>query len=144
MVCSSCAAKAKKQATKVEGKLVKTEPTATQNVKKIPADMKEEDMLYAPKSADPSKKVKLTYNGGGTSKKKSVGCSSCHAGRATYSVTTTETIVFVSEDAQNMIYKETVSVGHSYYVTEEQAKVMLSLTYMDKSGQRVHKFTKGD
>lgn len=144
MACSSCAqkklAKQKELAKQVE---VANESRNKQVAKAIPTDMKESDMLYAKRSEDPTKKVRLVYNGGGA-KRKATGCSTCHGGRKTYAVTTTETIIFVSEDSPNMIYKETVSVGHSYYVTEEQAKVMLSMTYRNPSGQTVHKFSKGE
>lgn len=144
MTCASCKQKSKKaKEVKAKEAAVATAAMNAERAKKIPTDMKESDMLYAPRSADQSKKVRLIYNGGGT-KKKTGGCSTCHGGRPTYAVTTTETIMFVSEDVPTMVYKETVSVGHSYYVTEEQAKVMLGMTFTNQSGQKVHKFTKGD
>lgn len=145
MTCHSCAEKAKRaNAARKAEHAAAQKITKFEQSKRIPNDMKEDDMLYAPKSADPSKKVKLVYNGGGHTRKKSVGCTTCHGGKASYSVTTSETIIFVSEDCNNNIYKETFSVGHSYYVTEEQAKVLLSLTYVSHSGKTAHKFTKGE
>lgn len=96
--------------------------------------------LMAGKSTG-SKLVKLRYYGGGMSaKREGTGCKTCGGGRSRYSVVTKEQIMFVSEDAPNGLYKETVSVGHDYYVTEEQAKVMLQMTYRDAAGKVKNKF----
>lgn len=100
------------------------------------------NMAYAPKSKDPSKKVHLVYNGGGSSKTRTSGCHTCHGSAKSYSTVTNESIMFVSEDSPNGIYKEVCAIGHDYYVTEEQANYMLTLTYVNRSGQKVHKFTK--
>ena len=93
------------------------------------------------KSEDPNAKVRLRYFGGG-SKKSTGGCHTCHGNKAGYVVTTTETIQFVSEDADNGWFKMTFSIGHDYYVTEKQAEYLLSLTYRNQAGQTVYKFQK--
>lgn len=91
------------------------------------------------KSADPSAKVRIRYYGGG-SKKSTGGCSTCHGTKGGYTVTTAETIQFVSEDADNELFKMTFNIGHDYYVTEKQAEYLLTLTYRNRAGQVVNKF----
>lgn len=97
--------------------------------------------LMAGKSAS-SNLVKLRYQGGGmaTKHKSGSGCKSCGGSRSQYSVVTKEQIMFVSDDAPNGLFKETFSVGHDYYVTEEQAKILLSMEYKDMGGKVKHKF----
>lgn len=97
------------------------------------------DGVVVEKSEDPNAKVRLRYFGGG-SKKATGGCHTCHGSRGGYIVTTTETIQFVSEDADNEWFKMTFSIGHDYYVTEKQAEYLLSLTYRNRAGQVVNKF----
>lgn len=93
-----------------------------------------------PASADPSKKVRLRYFGGETRKGTGTGCSSCGGSKNPYVKTTSETITFVSEDEPNKLFRRTVSIGKDTYVTEEQAKYLLSLTYQNRGGEVVHKF----
>lgn len=91
-------------------------------------------------ASENDKLVKLRYYGGGMTKRVSTGCSTCHGGKTSYSVTTSETIMFVSDDAPNGLYKETVTAGHNYYVTRNQADYMLKLTYKDAAGRTQPKF----
>lgn len=107
-----------------------------------PAKKVEDEALYAVEaSANPDAKVKLRYYGGGM-KKNTGGCSTCSGKKTGYSITTSETIRFVSADAPNGLFKMTFSIGHDYYVTEKQAEYLLGLTYVNKSGQTVYKFGK--
>lgn len=106
---------------------------------------KEQELpLVAEASEDPKKKVRLRYYGGAYKRSTGGGCSACGGGRGGYSLTTTETIMFPSEDAPTGIYRQVVSVGHEYYVTEKQAEYMLGLTYINRGGQVVHKFKRID
>ena len=91
-----------------------------------------------PKSDDPNKKIRIRYYGSGT-KSKSSGCKTCGGGKG-YSVTTSETIMFVSEDSPNNLFKETFTIGHDYYVTTNQADFLCDMTYRNKVGQIAHKF----
>lgn len=91
------------------------------------------------KSSNPSAKVRIRYYGGG-SKKATGGCHTCHGNRGGYVVTTSETIQFVSEDADNELFKMNFSIGHDYYVTEKQAEYLCTLTYRNRAGQVVNKF----
>ena len=85
--------------------------------------------------------VKLRYYGGGmTSKKTGGGCRACGAGKGSYTTVTSETIMFVSEDAANSIFKQTFQIGHDYFVTRNQADYLLSLTFHSKTGVEQHKF----
>ena len=93
------------------------------------------------KSDNTDNKVKLRYYGGSV-KKAAVGCSTCSGSKSAYTVTTSETIIFVSEDAPGGLYKVTFQIGHDYYVTEKQAEYLLTLTYTNRAGQLVHKFQK--
>lgn len=93
--------------------------------------------LIAGKSGDAAK-VKLRYNGGAMALQTS-GCASCGS-RGKYSVTTSETIQFVSEDAPGGWFKQRFDIGRDYYVTKEQAKKLLEETYTNPAGQTVHKF----
>lgn len=95
--------------------------------------------VVVPRSTS-AEKVKLRYYGGGMTKKVSSGCSSCHGGKNSYSVLTTETIMFVSDDAPNGIFRQTFSVGHNYYVTRAQADYLLKLTFRDVAGREQPKF----
>lgn len=132
--CSSCGHK------KVES-YAEVETTASQP-KAVPQSYDSEQLPYAPASADKSIKVLLKYNGGGYSVNKTGGCSTCHGGTARYSVKTNETIMFISDDEVDGIFSMQFAIGHSYYVTEEQAKYLLTLTYRNRAGQISHKFTK--
>lgn len=137
-MCTGCGRKSA-ISVHVDAKENKTVQPAMVNIPK----QAENNMAYAPKSADPTKKVHLIYNGGGgSSRATGSGCHTCHGGSKSYSTITNETIMFVSEDAPGGIYKEVCAIGHSYFVTEEQAKYLLTLTYVNRSGQKVHKFTK--
>lgn len=94
-------------------------------------------------SADPSRKVRLRYYGGGVRKSATgIGCSTCRGGKSNYVNTTSETITFVSDDEPSGLFRELVTVGHDIYVTEKQAEFLLTLTYINKGGQTVHKFKK--
>lgn len=85
--------------------------------------------------------VKLRYYGGGMAAKRTTsGCKTCGGGRSTYQIVTTEQIMFVSDDAPNGIFKQTVSVGHDYYVTQEQAKVLLQMKARNAAGKLEPKF----
>ena len=99
----------------------------------------ETETLIAGKSDTPNR-VRVVYYGGGSKVKTGSGCSTCRGGKGGYTITTSETIRFVSEDAPNGMFKETFSIGHDYYVTEKQAEYLLGLTYVNKAGQIVHKF----
>ena len=103
------------------------------------ADYGDDVVVHA--SEDPKKKVKIRYYGSGV-KKVTGGCSTCRGKSGGYSVKTTETIQFVSEDSPNNWFKQTFSIGHDYYVTENQADYLPSLTYVNKAGQTVNKFLK--
>lgn len=96
--------------------------------------------MVVPKS-DTTELVKIRYYGGGMSSKKTGGgCRACGAGKSSYTTVTTETIMFVSEDAPNAIFKQTFQIGHDYYVTKNQAEYLLRLTFIAKSGVEQHKF----
>lgn len=84
--------------------------------------------------------VKLRYYGGGSAAKKSGGCKSCGGGGSSYTTVTTETIMFVSEDSPNSIFKQTFQIGHDYYVTRKQADYLLGLTFRSKAGVEQNKF----
>ena len=96
--------------------------------------------LVVPKSAT-RELVKVRYYGGGSSTKRSGGCKACGgAGANAYSTVTTETIMFVSEDSPNSIFKQEFHIGHDYMVTRNQADYLLSLTYRARAGNEQHKF----
>lgn len=99
----------------------------------------EEPDLIVGKS-ESSRLVKLRYYGGGLERSTS-GCRSC-SGAGKYSVKTSETIEFASDDAKNGWFKQTFSRGRDYYVTEKQAEYLLKLTFTNQSGQKANKFTK--
>lgn len=92
-------------------------------------------------SKNTENKVRIRYYGS-TIKKTTTGCATCSGRKSGYSVTTSETIRFVSEDAPGNWFVQTFQIGHDYYVTEKQAEYLLSLTYVNKAGQTVHKFKK--
>lgn len=83
--------------------------------------------------------VRLRYYGGGTSQKKTSGCRACGGGGG-YTVMTSETIMFVSDDAPNGLFKQTFQIGHDYYVTRNQADYLLTLTFRSKAGIVQNKF----
>ena len=51
-------------------------------------------------------------------------------------------LVPLRDDAPNGMFKLFVQAGRTYYVTEEQAKYLLAITFINQSGQEVNKFTK--
>lgn len=100
------------------------------------------DAPIAEKSDNPNAKTRLRYYGAGLVRQTSgSGCVSCGGSRG-YTMRTSETISFVSEDAIGGYFQETFHAGHDYYVTEKQAEYLLSLTYYDRGGQKLHKFKK--
>lgn len=132
MPCGHCGQKS--------ANVAKTTVKVGSEAKTAPTPEPVQPVLMAGKSAS-RKLVKLRYYGGGfTAKREGSGCKTCGGSRSRYSVVTREQIMFVSDDAPNGIYRETVSVGHDYFVTEEQAKVMLGMTYKDSAGKTKNKF----
>lgn len=129
MGCSGCGSKKK----------VISEPGSKTTIKYTAQAAKPVDGVVVERSTS-TQKVQVRYYGGGMTRKISSGCSSCRGGKSGYSVTTTETIMFVSEDAPNGIFKQTFSVGHNYYVTRAQADYLLKLTYRDVAGKEQPKF----
>lgn len=126
MGCSSCARNRSTRNNPInQPQLVTITPTDNQP-------------LVMEKSADSRNKVALRYYGGGLALK-TTGCRSCGS-TGQYALTTTETISFASDDAPNGWFSETFHVGHDYYVTENQAKYLLSLTFRNKAGQIANKF----
>ena len=97
-----------------------------------------EEPLIAPKS-NSEKLVRLRYYGGGFTYRPSVGCRSC-ASKGKYALTTSETIRFASDDAPDGWFQQVFSAGHEYYVTEQQAKYLLMLSFMNRAGQKAYKF----
>lgn len=95
--------------------------------------------LIVEKSAEPEKKVLLKYYGGGISINPTAGCGSCHGG-GNYAVKTSERITFASDDAPDGIFDMQADFGKVYPVTQNQAKYLLSLTFINKAGQEAHKF----
>lgn len=133
MGCSSCGQKARNVAKAAVTPM--PIPSKVEPVKEVV-----ETPIMAAKSAS-DKLVHLRYKGGGMAAKRSPqGCKTCGGSRSRYQVVTMEQIMFVSEDAPNGIFKQTVSVGHDYYVTEEQAKILLAMEYKDLGGKVKHKF----
>lgn len=112
-----------------------------QGVANQPQGVSEVPTLMAGLSAT-TNLVHLRYKGGGMASKRvpGRGCKSCGGSQSRYQVVTTEQIMFVSEDAPNGIFKKTFTVSHDYWVTEEQAKLLLSMTYKDMAGKEKHKF----
>lgn len=100
------------------------------------------DAPVVEKSDNPKAKVRLRFYGAGLVRQTSgSGCVSCGGSRG-YTMRTSETISFVSEDAIGGYFQETFHAGHDYYVTEKQAEYLLTLTYYDRGGQKLHKFKK--
>lgn len=132
MGCSSCAGR---KNVKTTNSVKETRASVKYN---LPATNQISGEIV-PKSAS-TEKVKLRYYGGGMTRKTSSGCSSCRGGKSSYSITTSETIMFVSEDAPNGIFSEKFAVGHNYYVTRNQADYLLKLTYRDVAGNSQPKF----
>lgn len=135
MGCSSCAEMARRarQSKQSEVKRIPIPPQTPRGKVKIA------DAVVVGKS-DTDKKVKLRYYGGGVSAKMTSGCRSCSGGGAGFTMVTTETIMFASEDSPNSLFKRTFTVGHDYWVTEKQAEYLLSLTYQSRAKQIFHKF----
>lgn len=93
-------------------------------------------------ASDTKNKVQLRYYGGGMGYVTS-GCHACGStGR--YSLKTSETIQFASDDAPGGWFSQRFDASHDYYVTEKQAEHLLTLTYTNAAGQTVHKFKKVD
>lgn len=138
MACRTCgqsAPIATKATVSTTSKAVKTD-TAVSATTKDKIDLAQ----VVPKSKT-TELVKIRYYGGGmTSKKTGGGCRACGGGKGSYTTVTTETIMFVSEDAPNSVFKQTFQIGHDYYVTRNQADYLLALTYRSKSGVEQHKF----
>lgn len=105
----------------------------------VPLSVQEPQTLIVGES-DTTNKVKLRYYGGGMGFTTS-GCHSCgSAGR--YSLKTSETIQFASDDEPGGWFSKRFDTGHDYYVTEKQAEYLLKLTFSNPAGQVVHKFKK--
>lgn len=86
--------------------------------------------------------VKLRYYGGGMGYTTS-GCHACgSSGR--YALKTSETIQFASDDSPGGWFSQRFDASHEYYVTQKQAEYLLTLTYSNPAGQKVHKFKKTD
>lgn len=94
--------------------------------------------LIVAKSEDNTGKVRIRYYGGGLALKTS-GCRSCGSS-GQYTLTTTETISFASDDAPYGWFSQTFTVGHDYFVTRNQADYLLKLTFRNKAGQVANKF----
>lgn len=123
MGCSSCAHQ-------------HTERTAPAiSTKTVPVDR---EPLIVKKSDSTEGKVKLRYYGGGLALK-TTGCRSCGS-TGQYTLTTTETISFASDDTPGGWFSQVFSVGHEYYVTRNQADYLLKLTFRNKAGQLANKF----
>lgn len=117
-----------------QSRAVRIEPAVKKSV-----TMEDKQGLIAPKS-DAKAKVKIRYYGGGMTYQTN-GCASCGSmGR--YALTTSETIQFPSDDEPGGWFSKRFDASHDYYVTEQQAKYLLDLTYTNPSGQLVHKFKK--
>lgn len=86
------------------------------------------------------KTVRLRYYGGGATAKKVAKCAACGSAKSSYTRTTSEMIMFASDDAPNGMYEQLVEAGRDYWVTEKQAEYMLTLTYTNQAGQTVKKF----
>lgn len=137
MTCSSCAARRKAQQTKeYKPNNVVESPRDDYTIKSINSPAK-----VVEASENPSGRVRIRYYGGGSVQVAGTGCRACGGGRK-YVVTTSETIMFASEDAENGLFKQTFTIGHDYFVTEKQAEYLLSLTYQNRAGKIVHKFKK--
>lgn len=133
MPCSMCGKNKSAKGVSVAPKTAVKRVAPPQEVPTLP--------IMAAKSAS-DKLVNIVYKGGGMAAKRegSSGCKTCGGSKSRYQVVTVETIMFVSEDAPNGIFKQTFSVGHDYWVTEEQAKYLLEMTYKDMAGKVKHKF----
>lgn len=131
MPCGMCGKNKSVQKTPASPKMVaKAEPPKPAMTSSLMAGKSATDAL-----------VHLVYKGGGmANKREGSGCKTCGGSRSRYQVVKMETIMFVSEDAPNGIFKQTFSVGHDYWVTEEQAKMLLEMTYKDMAGKIKHKF----
>lgn len=143
MGCASCAERAKHKSSNTSESVVKTTTLTDENVV-VSQPVQKPTQVQAtvvPKSSS-DKMVKLRYYGGGTTTKTGSGCRSCGGSGSKYAVVTTETIMFASEDSPNNFFKRTFTVGHDYWVTENQAEYLLGLTYKSRSNNIVNKFKK--
>lgn len=104
----------------------------------IPTSLKMAEPLIVKESKDTSQKVALRYYGGGLALK-TTGCRSCGS-TGQYSLRTTETISFASDDAPGGWFSQVFTVGHTYYVTKNQADYLLKMTFRNKAGQIANKF----
>lgn len=131
MGCTSC------QGNKKPSEASKVRAAAQQTVTKANATMP----LEAGKSDTPARNVRLRYFGGEYQRVSTGGgCSSCRGNAGQYTLTTNETIMFPSEDEPKGLFTLNVSIGRDYYVTQKQAEYMLQMTYVNRGGQKVHKF----
>ena len=83
-------------------------------------------------------KVRVRYYGGGL-KRQTRGCMSCGT-RGKYSLTTSETIQFMSDDAPNGWFSHNFTVSEDVYVTPKQAERLLQETFTNAAGQVIPKF----
>lgn len=134
MGCSSCA---KKAAQRKAQKSIERASEAPQHVSE-PSNVRSSAVVVEA-SQNPSEKVRLRYYGGGSLQAAGTGCRACGGGRK-YVVTTSEKIMFASEDVENGLFSLNVTIGHDYFVTKKQAEYMLSMTYQNRAGKIVHKF----
>lgn len=99
------------------------------------------DITIVGKSKNPTVKVPVQYFGGGLVRKSWVAsCTSCGGGVGNMSLLTSETIMFPSDDAPYGMFKQLFVAGRTYYVTENQAEYLLSLTFTNQAGQKINKF----
>lgn len=140
MACSSCAKRAAER----------REQRRKENASKKPVERPADDFQVVETkspaqvvqaSPNPSQKVRVRYYGGGSLQAAGTGCRACGGGKK-YIVTTSERIMFASEDVENGLFSQNFTIGHDYYVTEKQAEYLLTLTYQNRAGKIVHKFKK--
>lgn len=116
--------------------------TKSSKARTVPQKKIEPQPLIVAASDDTTKKVVLRYYGGGMALK-TTGCRSCGS-TGKYTMRTTERIEFASDDAPNGWFSQTFTIGTDYYVTENQAKYLLSLTFVNRAGQVANKFKEVD
>lgn len=140
MACSSCAKRAAERRAQR-----RKENTVNSNTDGARGDFTIKSVnspaVVAGASKNPSEKVRIRYYGGGSLQAAGVGCRACGGGKK-YVVTTSERIMFASEDVENGLFSQTFTIGHDYFVTEKQAEYLLGLTYQNRAGKIVHKFKK--
>lgn len=138
MTCSSCAKRAAmKSAQRAKEKASNSNVDSPRNdfiLKSVNTPA-----IVAEASPNPSEKVRIRYYGGGSLQAAGTGCRACGGGRK-YIVTTSERIMFASEDVENGLFSQVFTIGHDYFVTEKQAEYLLNLTYQNRAGKIVHKF----